>query len=183
MSILRKIVRTSKVSKTSLKNRAFLLFTCREMMILFAVLMFVASIPMVLEQMFILWEHWSTPPTDKMIDDMENLIDGFAGVMVAAGVYMEEREAIREIALGEPENIPLQHYLNEVSLHNGMGILMMGLFMEVGTLVLEMPERLVNTDGIEKHIFGICLTLSVLSLIILLDFVIDYVSTYFKKHV
>ena len=162
-------------------NRAFLLFTCREMMILFAGLIFVISIPMVLEQFFILWEYWSAPPTDKMIAETENLIDGFAGVMVAVGVYMEEREAIREIALREAENVPLQHYLNEISLHNGMGILMMGLFMEVGTLVLEMPERLVNTDGIEKHIFGICLTLSVLSLIILLDFVKDYIFTYFKK--
>ena len=183
MSIIKILITPKKGTKTSLMNKAFLLFTCREMMILFAILMFLVSIPMVLEQFFILWEHWSIPPSDKMIDEMENLIDGFAGVLVAAGVYMEERAAIREIALGKTEDIPLQHYLNEISLHNGMGILMMGLFMEVGTLVLEMPERLINTDGTEKHIFGICLTLSILSLIILLDFVKDYIVTYFKKHV
>jgi hypothetical protein len=62
-----------------------------------------------------------------------------------------------------------------------MGILLMGLFVEIGSQVMEMPSRVINTDGIEVYILAICLFLSYIAIIIQLDFIKDFGKTYFLK--
>jgi uncharacterized BrkB/YihY/UPF0761 family membrane protein len=161
----------------------FLIITSRPMLIVLGVVMVVSAFPMVLEQWHFLVSYWSVEPSDAALDEMEDLIDGLAGILVAAGVFFEERETIRNITAHKTsETNPTHIYLNEVAHHNGMGMLLVGLFMEIGTLVVRLPERVVTvTHTVEKYIFVVCFLLSVLAFVIMFDFLKDFVKTYFLK--
>jgi hypothetical protein len=136
---------------------------------------------MIAEQWHFLQTYWSIEPTDAALDEVEELIDGLAGILVAAGVFFEERETIRKINAHKEETHPAEIYLNEVAHHNGMGILLLGLFMEIGTQAIRLPERVIAINHtIEKYIFAACLLMSVISLLIMFDFLKDYIKTYFS---
>ncbi|KER10394.1 MAG: hypothetical protein HY22_05920 [[Candidatus Thermochlorobacteriaceae] bacterium GBChlB] len=62
-----------------------------------------------------------------------------------------------------------------------MGILLAGFFMEIGTAIMKIPERLINTDGAEKYVFSVCLVLSIAGLYIVFDFVKDFIISYVVK--
>lgn len=163
-------------------NRFFLLITSRPMLTMLVLAMFAAILPMVLEQWYFFTHYWSIEPSEKDLESMEDLIDGMAGILVAAGVFLEERETLRRINSHLTETEPTQIYMNEVAHHNGMGILLLGLFMEIGTLLIRMPERIIHINHtVERLIFGVCLFLSVITLFILFDFLKDYIKTYFTR--
>jgi hypothetical protein len=150
------------------------------MFIIIGGVLFVSSIPMIAEQWYFLQTYWSIEPTDAALDEVEELIDGLAGILVAAGVFFEERETIRKINAHKEETNPSEIYLNEVAHHNGMGILLLGLFMEIGTQAIRLPERLISINHtIEKYIFAACFLMSVISLVIIFDFLKDYLKTFF----
>lgn len=161
----------------------FLFITSRELLIIIGLIIVASSVPMFLEQFYFVKSHWGMVPSEHDIGEIEGLIDGFGGILVAAGVFLEERETLRSLSIHPkiPETNQTQLYLNEVAHHNGMGILLLGLFIEIGTQILEMPERVINSDGIEVYILTGCLVLSAFALIIMIDFVKDYVKTYFLK--
>jgi hypothetical protein len=171
-----------------LLNRLFILITSRPVLVLLGGVIVAAALPMILEQWHFLATYWAQEPTDTVLDEMEDLIDGLAGILVAAGVFFEERGTIRTI---NNHNIDLhaseaqrhlQEHLNEVAHHNGMGILLLGLFMEIGTLIVRLPERIVTiTHTVEKCIFAACFVLSLLALLIMYDFLKDFVKTFFDK--
>ncbi|MES2558860.1 MAG: hypothetical protein V4590_03925 [Bacteroidota bacterium] len=163
-------------------NHFFLFITSRELLILMGLIIIGTSVPMFIEQFLFIKHCWGTIPQDALIGEMEELIDGLAGILVAAGVFFEERETIRKLATRKEETHSRQLYHNEIAHHNGMGILLIGLFMEIGSQVLEMPQRVINTDGIEMHIITLCFILSIFAFVILLDFVKDFIKTYFKDY-
>jgi hypothetical protein len=68
--------------------------------------------------------------------------------------------------------------LNEIAHHNGMGLLLVGLFMEIGTALTGLPKRVFDFSGLERGIFGVCFALSLGAGIIMLDFVKDFGRTY-----
>lgn len=166
--------------KTAL-NYFFQVITSRSLLIILGLIIFASSIPMYLEQIFYLKNYWGFNASDHAIGEMEELLDGFGGILVAVGVFMEERETLRKMSGFEVKNVVLNDYLNEVAHHNGMGLLLMGLFIEIGTQIIEVPPRVINTNGMENGIFTICFILSSITFIILLDFLKDYIKTYFLK--
>lgn len=119
----------------------------------------------------------SMPATD--IEDMSETLNGIAGTLVAMGVLLEERGTIQKMAGVNPR--PVDEYLNEVAHHNGLGLLLIGLFMEIVTLLIDSPKSVVNTDGIEIYLFGFCFLLVVLSMFVEIDFLKDYTRSYFRK--
>jgi hypothetical protein len=153
------------------------------MLIVLGAVMVASAVPMVVEQWHFLISAWSVEPSDAALDEMEDLIDGLAGILVAAGVFFEERETIRNISAHKTaETNFTQTYLNEVAHHNGMGILLVGLFMEIGTLVIRLPERIITvTHAVENYIFAACFLLSLLAFVIMFDFLKDYIKTYILK--
>ena len=162
-----------------LLDRFFLFIVSREMGILLGIGVCVAMIPMLLEQLAFLRGGWATRPTHDELEEMESLVDGLAGILVAGGVFLESRATLRNMALRQKEETSgLQLALNVVAEHNGMGLLLVGLFMEIGTALTGLPKRVLDTSGIERGIFGICFGLSIAALIILLDFVKDFARTY-----
>ena len=165
-----------------LLERFFLTLCAREMLILLGLAVILAAIPVLLEQGHFLRTFWGALPGHDEVEEMERLIDGLAGVLVAGGVFLESRETLRKMALhhaAETTNLQLQ--LNEVAHHNGMGLLLVGLFMEIGTALVGMPTRVVDVRGAEKYVFAVCCVLTVAALVILLDFLKDYVRTYFGR--
>jgi hypothetical protein len=162
-----------------LLDRFFLFIVSREMGIVLGAGICVAMVPMLLEQLFSLRTGWATHPTHDSLEEMERLIDGLAGILVAGGVFFESRETLRNMALRKKEEVdPLQIALNEVAHHNGMGMLLVGLFMEIGTALTGLPKRVFDFSGLERGIFGVCFALSLGALIIMLDFVKDFARTY-----
>jgi hypothetical protein len=165
-----------------LLNLIFIFITSRPMFIIIGGVLFTIALPMISEQWYFLHNYWLQEPTDAQLDEMEELIDGLAGILVAAGVFFEERETIRKINAHKEETEPTQIYLNEVAHHNGMGILLLGLFMEIGTQAIRLPERLIKINHTtEKYIFVACLFMSIIALVIMFDFLKDYVKTYILK--
>jgi hypothetical protein len=108
--------------------------------------------------------------------EAEGIVDGLAGVLVAAGVFLEGREILRKMGGASEDTVEAR--LNEVAAQNGMGILIVGLLREISTLLIGLPPRVLDTRGYVRPIFGACALLSVLTLAILYDFVKDYALTY-----
>lgn len=169
----------------NLLSKFFVVISSREMMLFICLIMLLTSLPLVTELSHFVFSFWGTEPTLEEIGEMQELIDGYGGILVAAGVFFEERETLihlshkRNQKVEEPSQ--LQSYLNQIAHHNGMGILLMGLFIEIGSQIMEMPSRIINTDGIEVYILAICLLLSYIAVIIQLDFIKDFGKTYFLK--
>jgi hypothetical protein len=157
--------------------RLFLAITSREMFIALGVFLGVLSVPMMMEQWRFIREY-KPGMTHEMLHEMEGIIDGLAGILVAAGVFMESRDTIRKMAMTDYRETTVEHRLNEVAHQNGAGILMIGLLMEIGTLLIGLPRRVLNTQRFEREIYVACLICTGLSLIILYDFVKDYLLTY-----
>ena len=161
-------------------HKLFLGLVSREVMIGFGVLIVAAAIPAVVEQWHFL--RMNEPRSADLIDDMEKLVDGFAGILVAVGVLFESRETIRALATKtKTEPVHMQVELNEVAHHNGIGLLILGLFMEIGTMLIGLPQRLAATRQYEIYIFALCFVLTLAAIVILLDLIKDFVRSYFGK--
>jgi hypothetical protein len=165
-----------------LLNKFFLGIIAREILILLGILIFITAIPLTWEQGYLIRKHWDVLPVGHDLEEMEDLVDALGGVFVAVGVFWESRETLRNMALlQKEEHDSLQLFMNDIAHHNGMGILLVGLFMEIGTAIMKIPERLINTDGSEKYVFSVCLLLSIAGLYIVFDFVKDFIVSYFVK--
>jgi hypothetical protein len=162
-------------------DRFFLFIVSREMGIVLGVGICIAMVPMLLEQLYALRTGWATHPGHDALKEMEGVIDGLAGILVAGGVFFESRETLRNMALRKKEEVdPTQLRLNEVAHHNGMGLLLVGLFAEIGTALTGLPKRVIDISGLERGIFGVCFALSLGAFIIMLDFVKDFALTYWR---
>lgn len=117
----------------------------------------------------------------EIIDSMSDTLNSVAGVLVALGVLMESRITIRKMTKAKKKNHDLEEYINEIAEHNGMGLLLLGLFMEIVTLMIYVPNKLIDTSGIELYLFYSCFVFLFFSMLVELDLIIDYTKSYFKK--
>lgn len=160
--------------------RLFLAITSREMFIALGLGLAALSVPMMMEQWRFIRDY-APGMASETLHEMEGIVDGLAGILVAAGVFMESRDTIRKMATSDYRETPVEHRLNEVAHQNGAGILLIGLLMEIGTLLIGLPTRVMNTKRFEREIYIACLVCTVVTLIILYDFVKDYLLTYRMK--
>lgn len=128
--------------------------------------------------MFGFMEHFSTMSVQK-IDMISKTINGLADILVALGVIMESRIVITKMTKS-PANL-LEEYLNEIGEHNGMGLLILGLFMETTTAMIDAPNEVMDTRGIENILFYFCFFCIFVSIIVEIDLIKDYIKTFFKK--
>ena len=115
------------------------------------------------------------------IDQMSDTLNSVAGVLVALGGLMECRMTIQKMTKIKIKDEGLQEYLNEVAEHNGIGLLLLGLFMEIVTLMIYVPNKLIDTTGIELYLFYSCFFFLFVSMLVELDLMKDYFKTYFWK--
>jgi hypothetical protein len=118
----------------------------------------------------------------EVIDQMSDTLNSVAGVLVALGVLMESRVTIQKMIKAKIKDEHLQEYINEIAEHNGMGLLLLGLFMEIVTLVIYVPNRLIDTSGVELYLFYSCFFFLIISMLVELDLIKDYIKTYFWKN-
>lgn len=162
-------------------DRLLIAICTREALLLLAVGLLAASIPVMLEQAIFVRAFWSAVPTEAQTDEIERIVDSLAGVLVAVGVFIESRAVIRgKVATGS-ESSELHERLDEVAELNGMGLLMVGLALEIGTAVVGMPTRFLDPRGIEQYVIAGCLLSNLLGAWILIDFIKDYLATYFGR--
>jgi hypothetical protein len=63
-----------------------------------------------------------------------------------------------------------------------MGLLLLGLFMEIVTLMIYVPNKLIDTSGVELYLFYSCFFFLIISMLVELDLIKDYIKTYFWKN-
>ncbi len=115
----------------------------------------------------------------EVIDQMSDTLNSVAGMLVALGVLMECRVTIQKMT--KTPTTELDEYLNEIAEHNGVGLLLLGLFMEIVTLMIYVPNKLIDTSGIEIYLFDSCFVFIIISMLVELDLIKDFIITYFKK--
>lgn len=107
-------------------------------------------------------------------------MDGIATFFVLFGVVMEERETIlQKIAKVLPK--PVDHYLNEVAHEDGLGLLCLGLVIELVNIAIETPNEILDTRSVDYGLMIVSIIMICLSIIIQFDLFKDYIKTYFTK--
>lgn len=153
------------------------LITKRFSFIIINLLTFIFSI-YCLKYLFGFVQAYNVMNTD-VIDEMSDTLNSVAGMLVALGVLMECRATIQKMT--KTKSNELEEYLNEVAEHNGIGLLLLGLFMEIVTLMIYVPNKLFDTTGIEIYLFDSCFVFIVIAMLVELDLIKDYFLTYFRK--
>ena len=107
-------------------------------------------------------------------------MDGIATFFVLFGVVMEERETIlQKIAKVIPK--PIDHYLNEVAHEDGLGLLCLGLVIELVNIAIETPNEILDTRSVDFALILVSMFMIGLSIIIQFDLFKDFIKTYFTK--
>lgn len=84
-----------------------------------------------------------------------DIIEGLGIIMIAWGVALEERYKLREIFHLLPKKRSEINYQNAVDENChcfGLGLLLLGLFAEVGAECVSVPDRIINTSGLDDAI-------------------------------
>ncbi len=117
--------------------------------------------------------------TEEDLEAMITSLNGIGGTLVAFGVVLEERGTL--VSMSNYKEKSFDPYINEISHHNGLGLLIIGLFIEIITLILDIPNEIIDSKGIEVYLFGLSLVLIVISLLVKADLIKDIIKTYFIK--
>lgn len=104
---------------------------------------------------------------------------GIAIMLMALGVLMGLRAEMMK--MGEINVNVLQGYLNDVANRFGVGLLIIGLFMEIITILILLPNAVINTSGVELFLYSVAVFINCVSIFIGLNFMRQYLATYFKK--
>ena len=157
-----------------LLNLALRLLVKREVFIILNIVTLLFSIYAIKDLFAGIMNH--NTMNSEELDGLNDSLDGLAGIMVAIGVFMEERETIQKIAGSTFHETDPK--LNEIAHHNGLGLLLIGLFMEIFTLLIESPRSLINVKGLESFFYCVEVFLIVCAIFICLDFILDYIKSY-----
>ena len=94
--------------------------------------------------------------TISNLNELENTSDAVATIYIAYGVAAEERASLMSFSGVYPAlHTPSQDILDHASHYYGLSLLVIGLFMEIGVQLIKLPDRIINTAGIELGIFAV----------------------------
>ncbi|MGE5658658.1 MAG: hypothetical protein ACM37W_18825 [Actinomycetota bacterium] len=102
---------------------------------------------------------------------LETLIEGIDNVLISFGVVLEERGFLMNLLKLYPTFSNRREKLTDHTCEAyGIGFLLLGLFMEIPSTQIALPNDIVNTVGLEHLLYFIVLILSVISLVLLVKF-------------
>jgi len=102
-------------------------------------------------------------------DEIEEILDTVAVILVAWGVALEERGTLMESLGAYANGCPaVEKEADHASHIYGMAALLLGLFMEVVVEVVKVPDHVINTVGLEGVLFWIGIVFMAASVALLL---------------
>jgi len=117
--------------------------------------------------------------TPEEVHSVTTTLNGIAGMFVALGVLYEERADI--LKLTNAVETHREHYLNHVAHSDGMGLLVLGLFIEILTISIEIPNKILDTSHVETGLLIASFIMVVIAVIIQLGLTKDFIKTYIKQ--
>jgi uncharacterized membrane protein len=101
--------------------------------------------------------------TEKDMEEMVTIMSGIGAIMVSYGIVLEERESLMQIFKCYPKyQNEKEAAVDEIAHDGGIVLLVLGLFVEITAQFVEIPDRIINTDGLETVIFVIgCILLAI----------------------
>ena len=88
--------------------------------------------------------------------EAEDIIEGVGVILIAWGVALEERNKLREVFgllhQDGSDNALYEAALDENCHRYGLGLLLLGLFSEVGVECVRIPDRIIDTTSIENNV-------------------------------
>ena len=129
--------------------------------------------------LFGIFPMFSRSLSPEEIHSITTTLNGIAGMFVALGVLYEERADI--LKLTNAAETHREHYLNHVAHSDGMGLLVLGLFIEILTISIEIPNKILDTSHVETGLLIASLVMVVLAIIIQLGLTKDFIKTYIKQ--
>jgi hypothetical protein len=118
--------------------------------------------------------------SEEVVKSITITTTGVAGMFIALGVFLEERATILKIASAEPK--PMDEFLNSRTHIGGLGLLIIALFVEIFLLMIEVPNSIFNTHGLEHYLFYIAFFLIFILLVIQISLTKDILKTYFTTN-
>lgn len=104
---------------------------------------------------------------------------GIAIILMALGVLMGLREDMMK--MGGMSTCGRHEYLNDVAKNFGIGLLLCGLLMEIITILILLPNAVINTSGVEITLYSFAVFIDCISIIIGINFMRKYLISYFNK--
>lgn len=94
--------------------------------------------------------------TKVLSKEVEEEITGVGVILIGWGVALEERQTLREIfGILPGRNEAIEQEIDHACHRAGLGLLIFGLFAEVAAECIRIPDRIINTAGIEDEVFTI----------------------------
>jgi hypothetical protein len=102
---------------------------------------------------------------------LEEIIAGVCVILIGYGVVLEERHSLRAmLGAGKTLDLPQEHAIDHFAHGAGLLMLVYGLLGEIAVECVRIPDRLINTQGIERGVLLLATFFIVASLWVLLSF-------------
>lgn len=115
--------------------------------------------------------------------ELLEIVEGMGVILIGWGVALEERGELREIfgLAGAPDEA-WQAHVDHSCKSIGIGLLVFGLFAEMCTQVIRLPNRIINTEGFNEALVGVGLVFLAICAFILVRHVVALLSLLTHRH-
>lgn len=155
-------------------------------LIIFSTFILIAFAPVIFEEIVFIFNWFGGTFFEKEFEEVVEVIDGLATILVGYGVVLEERETIMNLSgrVYFGERAFKEKHLNEQSHIYGMGLLIFGLLLEIVTQSIKLPHRILDTSNILGYLLIICLVFTSVSLWLLFSLTIQFIISlpFFKSN-
>ena len=94
-------------------------------------------------------------PGSRVLGEAMEIITGIGVILIGYGVAQEDRATLREIfGLSGPDGDDHEAGIDRSCHRYGLGILILGLFSEIGAQCVRIPDRVIDTSKIEHLVLG-----------------------------
>ena len=92
----------------------------------------------------------------ETLHDALEIVTGIGVLMIGWGVVLEERATLREVfGIEHSPDQKRQKHLDQMCHHFGLGQLILGLLAEICVEMVHLPDKIINTSGIEAPVIGL----------------------------
>jgi multisubunit Na+/H+ antiporter MnhG subunit len=129
-----------------------------------AVIDLLILIPLALSIVDVMQDLWTRPDIHEPMD----IVEGMGVILIGWGVALEERAAMRGIfGLMDVPDPARQNHIDHVCHHTGIGLLVFGLFAEICVEAIRLPDRIIDTKGINHAILAVSVVFLAISAFIM----------------